>query len=33
MSWQMSLDLMETLDSIRVDAGIFFPGHDEKLLI
>jgi predicted dehydrogenase len=32
MSWQMSLDLMETLDRIRVDAGIFFPGHDEKLL-
>lgn len=32
MSWQMSLDLMETLDRIRNDAGIFFPGHDEKLL-
>ena len=31
MSWQMSLDLMETLDRIRIDAGIFFPGHDEEL--
>lgn len=31
MTWQMSLDLMETLDRIRIDAGIFFPGHDEKL--
>jgi hypothetical protein len=31
MTWQMSLDIMETLDRIRVDAGIFFPGRDEKL--
>ncbi|MFW6259607.1 MAG: Gfo/Idh/MocA family protein [Tangfeifania sp.] len=31
MSWQKSLDLMETLDRIRIDAGIFFPGHDDKL--
>ena len=31
MSWQMSLDLMETLDRIRIDAGIFFPDHDKNL--
>ncbi len=31
MTWQMSLDLMKTLDRIRIDAGIFFPDHDEKL--
>lgn len=31
MSWQMSLDLMETLDRIRIDAGIFFPGHDKNM--
>ncbi|MFW5774381.1 MAG: Gfo/Idh/MocA family protein, partial [Tangfeifania sp.] len=31
MSWQKSLDLMETLDRIRIDAGIFFPGHDDKM--
>lgn len=31
MTWQTSLDLMETLDRIRIDAGIFFPDHDEKL--
>ena len=31
MSWQMSIDLMETLDRIRIDAGIFFPKHDKKL--
>lgn len=31
MTWQMSLDLMETLDRIRIDAGIFFPDHDENL--
>jgi predicted dehydrogenase len=31
MTWQMSLDLMETLDRIRIDAGIFFPNHDDKL--
>lgn len=29
MTWQMSLDLMEILDRIRVDAGIFFPGRDK----
>ncbi len=31
MTWQLSLDLMETLDRIRIDAGIFFPEHDKKL--
>jgi hypothetical protein len=31
MTWQTSLDLMETLDRIRIDAGIFFPKHDKKL--
>jgi predicted dehydrogenase len=31
MSWQMSLDLMETLDRVRIDAGIFFPEHDKNL--
>jgi predicted dehydrogenase len=31
MSWQMSLDLMETLDRIRIDAGIFFDEHDKNL--
>jgi predicted dehydrogenase len=31
MSWQMSLDLMETLDRIRIDAGIFFPDHDKNM--
>lgn len=31
MSWQMSLDLLETLDRIRIDAGIFFPHHDKKV--
>jgi predicted dehydrogenase len=31
MTWQMSLDLMELLDRIRIDAGIFFPEHDAKL--
>ncbi|MFW6277117.1 MAG: Gfo/Idh/MocA family protein [Prolixibacteraceae bacterium] len=31
MTWQMSLDLMETLDRIRIDAGIYFPEHDSKL--
>jgi len=30
-TWQMSLDLMETLDRIRIDAGIFFPEHDKNL--
>jgi predicted dehydrogenase len=28
MTWQHSLDLMETLDRIRHDAGITFPAHD-----
>jgi len=31
MTWQTSLDLMETLDRIRIDAGIFFPEHDKNL--
>ncbi|MBN1986643.1 MAG: Gfo/Idh/MocA family oxidoreductase [Prolixibacteraceae bacterium] len=31
MSWQLSLDLMETLDRIRIDAGIFFPEHDKNM--
>ena len=31
MTWQMSLDLLETLDRIRIDASIFFPEHDKKL--
>jgi predicted dehydrogenase len=31
MTWQMSLDLMETLDRIRIDAGIFFPEHDKNM--
>jgi hypothetical protein len=31
MTWQKSLDLMELLDRIRIDAGIFFPKHDEKM--
>ena len=31
MTWQMSLDLIETLDRIRIDAGIFYPGHDTNL--
>ncbi len=31
MPWQMSLDLMEILDRIRIDAGIFFPDHDRNL--
>ena len=28
---QSTLDLMEVLDRIRIDAGIFYPGHDKKL--
>ncbi len=28
MTWQTSLDLIETLDRIRKDAGIFYPEHD-----
>lgn len=31
MTWQLSLDLMETLDRIRIDAGIFYPERDENL--
>ncbi|WP_372932579.1 Gfo/Idh/MocA family protein [Mariniphaga sediminis] len=31
MTWQMSLDLIETLDRVRIDAGIFFPEHDKKM--
>lgn len=31
MTWEMSLNLMELLDRIRVDAGIFFPDHDKDL--
>jgi len=31
MTWQMSLDLMEILDRVRIDAGIFYPDHDQKL--
>lgn len=31
MSWQMSLDLMEILDRVRADAGIFYPDHDKKM--
>ena len=32
MTWQNTLDMMETLDRIRIDAGIFFPEHDKNLL-
>ena len=31
MSWQISLDLLGILDRIRIDAGIFFPEHDNKM--
>lgn len=31
MTWQLSLDMMETLDRVRIDAGIFFPGHDKNM--
>ena len=31
MTWQTTLDLMEVLDRIRIDAGIFFPEHDKNL--
>jgi predicted dehydrogenase len=31
MSWQLSLDLMETLDRIRIDAGVFYPEHDRDM--
>ena len=32
MTWEMSLDLMEILDRIRIDAGIFFPEHDKNMI-
>lgn len=28
MTWQLTCDIMETLDRIRKDAGIYFPAHD-----
>jgi predicted dehydrogenase len=28
MTWQLSIDIMETLDRIRENAGIVFPDHD-----
>jgi len=31
MTWQISISLMEVLDRIRIDAGIFFPDHDKDL--
>lgn len=31
MTWQKSIDLMQVLDRIRVDAGIFFPGRDSRM--
>lgn len=31
LPWKSTLDLMETLDRIRIDAGIYYPGHDIKL--
>ncbi len=31
LPWKFSLDLMETLDRIRIDAGIFYPGHDKDI--
>lgn len=31
MTWQTSLDLMETLDRVRIDAGIFYPEHDDDM--
>lgn len=31
MTWQNTLDMMETLDRIRIDAGIFYPDHDKNL--
>ncbi|MEN8116884.1 MAG: Gfo/Idh/MocA family oxidoreductase [Bacteroidota bacterium] len=33
MSWQMSLDLMGIMDRIRIDAGVFYPGHDKNLFL
>ncbi len=31
MTWEISQNLMEILDRIRIDAGIFFPEHDKNL--
>lgn len=31
MPWQLSLDLMETLDRVRIDAGIFYPDLDKNM--
>ena len=31
MSWGMSLNLMQVLDRIRIDAGIFFGDRDKKM--
>lgn len=31
MTWKLSLDLMELLDRIRIDAGVFYPEHDKNL--
>lgn len=31
MTWELSLNLMELLDRIRIDAGIFYPDHDKEL--
>ena len=31
MTWQMSLDLMEILDRVRIDAGIFFPELEKSI--
>jgi len=31
MRWEITLDLMEILDRVRIDAGIFFPKHDKNL--
>lgn len=33
MTWQMSLDMLEILDRVRIDAGIFFPDHDKDLFL
>ncbi len=31
MTWKMSKQLMATLDRVRIDAGIFFPAHDQNI--
>ena len=31
MTWKLSLDLMELLDRIRIDAGIFFGNRDKNM--